>query len=350
VARRRSSQSLSLHTLPVPGRSVAEHASDEGSPALPADAAPPPAGLTVLRVLGAGIAWLSGSLAAITAIFYAFGYLATLANLDMLGLDVLAFHYDSTFYIQRGADALLLSGTVIGGFWLWLFVALAIAAAAGELLHGHGWRPAANPPAQRLARHLAIAKACSYVGLLVLMLWLVVWIWALFPFPEDLRVSGMLYPDTGSAAARQIRDWIIAGNEPRLQEHYDFFVMQQGIITVLLALSWGLTYGWRWRTLAVLPFAVIFVISLAWLPLEYGKVALQPKFSPVLVRLGGSPQAAEKPPGTMYLLNKTDNEFVLWDPRQRQIVWLPSRALASVDISAKQTLSQVIASSREASR
>jgi len=323
----------------------------DASPAHDADFAPPapPVLASLARGLGATIAWLSGSLAAISAIFYAFGYLATLANLDMLGLDLLAFHYDPTFYIQRGADGLLLSVTAIGGFWLWLFVVLAILAAAYELLRVRDWELATRQPFRAIAGHRQVVQALIYLTLLFMLLWLV-HVWGLFPSPKDLQVSGILYPETARAAENPIRGWILAGDQNRLQDRYGIFVAQQAIIGILLAFTLGFTRGWRRRAPAIAPFAIVFTISLAWLPLEYGKVALQPKFSQVLVRFEHSMAAPGAPPVTMYLLNKTDDAFVLWDDRQRKIIWVPSRALASAEISAKRTLSEIIASPGEAGR
>jgi hypothetical protein len=78
--------------------------------------------LASLRTVGSAVAWLSGSLAGIGAIFYAFGYLITLANLDLLGVDLLIFRYDPTTYIHRGSDFLLLSVIIVAKAWGSAFV------------------------------------------------------------------------------------------------------------------------------------------------------------------------------------------------------------------------------------
>jgi hypothetical protein len=349
IAGSARSKTQRVRAAAAQGGNQPDRPAHDATPARDADSAPPapPVLASLARGIGATIAWLSGSLAAISAIFYAFGYLATLANLDMLGLDLLAFHYDPTFYIQRGADGLLLSITAIGGFWLWLFVALAIFAASHELLRIRDGELATRQPFRVIAEHRQVVKALIYLTLLFMLLWLV-HVWGLFPSPKDLQVSGILYPETTRGTADPIRGWILAGDQNRLQDRYGIFVVQQAIIGMLLAFTWGSTRGWRWRAPAVAPFAIVFAISLAWLPLEYGKVALQPKFSQVLVRFEHSPGSAGQPSVTMYLLNKTDEAFVLWDARERKIVWVPSRALASAEISAKRTLSEIIASPGEA--
>jgi hypothetical protein len=301
-----------------------------------------------LRALGATIAWLSGSLAGIGAIFYACGYLATLANLDMLGLDLLAFRYDPTFYIQRGAGFLLLSLMDVGQLWLSLFVVLALAYLGGQLARKRGAILWTKQPFLTFARHRDAWKALGY---LVLLLLLAGQLRAHFLFPEDLAVSGVLYPEAGNGVVGSpIRDWILSGKEGLLRDRFAIFVNQQAVIGVLLLIAWGLTRAWRWGALLIAPFAVVFAVSLAWLPLEYGKLALPNKFPQALICFEHSAGTTEQPAATMSLLNKTDSEFVLWDAGRRKIIWVPARTVASAEISASRTLSQIIKSSGETRR
>ncbi len=339
--RRRQSEPLSE------GRSVTDRAADK--PAEKTDAPAPSGGvLAALRTLGATVAWLSGSIAGIGAIFYAFGYLATLANLHLLGLDLLALHYEPTFYIQRGAGFLLLSGMDIGQFWFGLFVAAALGLLGWRLVGRRGWRLASHQPIRSLNRHRAVWAVVAYLALLVL---LALQLRAHFLFPEDLAVSGVLYPASeGAAASSPIREWILSGKDGLLQDRYAIFVNQQVVIGVLLLLAWALNRAWRWSAFLTAPFAVVFAISLAWLPLVYGKLALPNKFPQALIRYEHLAEPASQQPASLYLLNKTDSEFVLWDAQRRKIVWVPSRTVASAEIFESRTLSQIIKSSGEISR
>jgi hypothetical protein len=301
-----------------------------------------------LRTLGAAVAWLSGSLAGIGAIFYACGYLATLANLHLLGLDLLALHYEPTFYIQRGAGFLLVSAMAIGQFWFVVFVTAALVFLGWRLLRGRSRRLATRQPFRALAGRRAVWAVAAYLTLLVL---LALQLRAHFLFPEDLAVSGVLYPAAGGgAAASPIRDWLLSGKEGLLQERYAIFVNQQVVIGVLLLLAWLLHRAWRWSGLTIAPFAVVFAISLAWLPLEYGKLALPNKFPQIAIRYEKPAEGAGGQAAAVYLLNKTDSEFVLWDAAQRKIVWVPSRNVAAAEIFASRSLSQIVKSSGEASR
>jgi hypothetical protein len=330
---------------------------DQSAPVRPVDpaagkadapAAPPGAGMmSGLRTLGAAVAWLSGSLAGIGAIFYACGYLATLANLHLLGLELLALHYEPTFYIQRGAGFLLVSAMAIGQFWFGLFIAAALGFLGWRLLGRRGRRLLAHRPFRGLAGHRALWAVAAYLALLML---LALQLRAHFLFPEDLAVSGVLYPLPDGAAASPIRDWLLAGKDGLLQDRYAILVNQQVVIGVLLLLAWLLHRAWRWNGLTIAPFAVVFAISLAWLPLEYGKLALPNKFPQIAIRYEKPAEGAGGQAASIYLLNKTDNEFVLWDAAQRKIVWVPSRDVAAAEIFASRSLSQIVKSSGEASR
>jgi len=336
------------------GRNPPDQPAATGSPAdLTGPAAEAPTGLVSsgIRALGTSIAWLSGSVVGVSAIFYAFGYLITLANLHLLGFDLLAFQYDSTFYIARGANFLMMSVIQIGQFWLVVFMALALAHLASQLapvraLIATLWT---MRPFRSFARHRDIWQALGYLMLLVL---LGLQLQAHLSAPQDLTVSGVLYPQAESSAGESpIRKWILDGNVASLHQRYADFLQQQFWIGVLLLAACGLTRGWRGRVLLATPFAAVFAISLVWLPLEYGKLELLNKFPKALIHFEHSAETAGQPPVTMYLLNKSDSAFVLWDAERRQIVWTPNRTVVSAEISANQTtLSQIIKTSGAAGR
>jgi hypothetical protein len=89
---------------------------------------------------------------------------------------------------------------------------------------------------------------------------------------------------------------------------------------------------------------VVFAVSATFLPLVCGALALPNKFPQVLIRFEHPAEMVGPTPGTMYLLNKTDAEFVLWDPHRRKVVWVPSRMLASAEIFESHTLGQMLSS------
>ena len=322
-------------------------------PASPVTADPPGAVATAvetppmvvpagIRMLGGTIAWLSGSVAGISAIFYAFGYLITLANLNMLGLDPLAFRYDPAFYVERGASFLFLIA-VDAAQSLWYFWPVALAAIVAflscRILAGRCRTVATRRPFRTVTDHPQCWRVPVYLLLLCL---LGVQMRTHFWFPEQMTVSGVLYSATDAGPGSLIRQWIVERDQSRLQTLFSALVYQQITIGVLLLLVWAFNRAWRWGLLMTAPFAAVFVISVAWLPFEYGKLALPNKFPQVLIRLEHAGEPGSAQPGVMYLLNKTDSEFVLWDARRRSIVWLPNRTLASAEMLESRSLSELV--------
>ena len=75
---------------------------------LPPFAPPEGAGSLVVGVKGF-LVWLGGSLASITAVFYATGYLITRAHLSMLGLHGV-LDFDNHYIVQEGGKFFLVVG------------------------------------------------------------------------------------------------------------------------------------------------------------------------------------------------------------------------------------------------
>jgi SAM domain (Sterile alpha motif) len=335
IARHRAS--------PLESRSEPDH---RGDLIAATDAkAPAPAAVPVgLRALGGTIAWLFGATAGVGTVLYAFGYLITQANLQMLGVELLDLRYDPALYARRGFEFLQLSAMLVGQVQFWLLLGLALGFLSWHLIEKASRRLATKQPFRCIGGRREVWRAIAYMVLLLLLArQLKAHLW----FPEDLMVAGVL---TDSAAAiSSIRAWILSGKEDLLLERYAILVNQQVVIGLLL-LAWALNRAWRWNALLVAPFAVVFAISLAWLPQEYGKLALSNKFLQALIRYEHPAEPTSQPALTLYLVNKTDSEFVLWDAHQRKIVWVPSRIVASAEISESRTLSQIIRSSEKASQ
>ena len=314
-----------------------------------------------VKMLGGTIAWLSGSVAGIAAIFYAFGHLITLANLNMLGLDPLAFRYDFTFYIQRGASFLLLVLIEIAQSSVWFYWPLAAMLIIGfyscRLLARRCGGLWTKKPFRTFTERSQLCRVAAYLGLLSL---LAVYLPSHFWFPEQMAISGVLYSTfdgvrviIGGIEGRsvsQVREWIVTGNEDRLHDLFSLLVSQQITIGSLLLLSWVVIRRQRWAALMMTPFAVVFVVSTAWLPFEYGKLVLPNRFPEVVIRLQSSESLGMPQPALMYMLNKTDVELVLWDPQRHRVIWFPNRLIASLEITGSRQLSEIIRKSSGAAK
>ncbi len=298
------------------------------------------------RTLGGAITWLSGAIAGIVAIFYAFGYLATISNLRMLGLEFGSLHYDHTFYVQRGASFLLLSVVETAPYLFFVFslmLVILFTALGSRLLYQ---RLAMRLSFPSVTGHRGTWQAVAYAGLLLL---LALQVSTHLQYPEWMAVSDILRSagDEGSAGG-SIREWILSGNERLLQDQFTYLANQQVLIGALLFFAWRVSRAWRWGVLLTAPFAVVFVISTCYLAIEYGTLALPIKFREALIPDPHPAQAVGAPLIKMYLLNQIESGSEFWDPHHRRIEWIAIEK--PVDFSERRTIRQILSSSEGAER
>jgi len=292
-----------------------------------------------IQTIGAAIAWLSGAVAGLGAIFYAFGYLASVSYVRMLGLQLSNLHYDHTFYVQRGAGFFLL---LVWETAPYLFLVSVLALLILFTFLGLRWvcqRLEISAPFRRLSGNQIRWLGIAYVTLLLLLgLQVSTHLWD----PESIATSGVLQssPDQESATGA-VRALIVSGKEDLLHNQFAYLATQQVWIGALLLLAWSVCRACRWRVLLMAPFAMVFVTSTFYLALQYGVLAL-----PVTFREAAIP--AEDPSAKVYLLNQVESGSVFWDPRHRQARWMPIET--QVDFSQSRTIKEILGSSGRAIR
>ena len=294
--------------------------------------------MDLLKAAGVFVGWLSGSLATITAMLYAFGYLATLSNLHSLGLDPAVLEFDAFLYLQRGSSlALYLLRLIFNTLW-YVLVSLVILSIPGFLVY-HLWRDRLSAVGsrimQRLQQHGTVLRGLA-LGILILLLVLRLW-----PTYQNLTgilgVSDLLFAREalGDSNVLAVRQALLDGDAQRLRTLFYFSQLFLLISAILFYVSWRLASPWRWRSLVVAPFALLFLMFFASIPMIYGVVVLESRFSTVhITRAGGGLDDPER----YYLLNKTAQEFVLWDDETSKIVWLPVNSVTKAEIGRREAL------------
>lgn len=273
------------------------------------------------------VGWLGGSLAAISAIFYSFGYLITLANLQMLGLDTIVLGFDPDFYVQRGGRFVLYTVRLVGGFALQPATGIVLLLAAGlvvmRLWGGAGKVLASAEKGYRqLAGFAARNASVTYMILLLILLQHLLSTYQNVTSP--LRISGLLFeaagenPGSYSAEAVGLRDALLDNAEQTLRLKFLFTILLVAETALFLFFSWRVTRELPARLILVAPFAVIFVMSVIALPMVYGLIALPNRYP--IVQLSTS-DGAEGRSQTYFLMNSSKDFLVLWDSRNRQVVW-----------------------------
>jgi hypothetical protein len=289
--------------------------------------------MNVFKEITALLGWLSGSLAGIAAVFYACGYLIKRAHLNLLGIGAL-FSFSEEQYMQEGARFIADMADLLARIALPLLMVAIALAAVFFLLRRTRLRQRMDAVKERLAelaeRKPWVWRSAAFGALLVLLTLLIDRELALFGAP--LAVSDLLFAPSGGAGgdAGQIRQWLVTGDRTSLDNLY--FNLTLAVIKggALLLLAWRVVEPWRLRILLAAPFALTFLLSVLMLPMTYGVLKRPARFPLVVADSGSTMLAGVR--GEVYLLDKTGDEFVLWDAEARRVIWLPLGEVKGAEI------------------
>lgn len=311
--------------------------------------------MNILKEIAAFIGWLSGSLAGIGAILYACGYLITRAHLHMLGIDAL-YEYSNEHYMQEGAKFFVVMADLAGRISLPLLVtlgavALLIALVASlifgiwYLVRGRKglkdiWVSASAGIARFCEGRLSRWRGMSFTVALILLLYVAETELSSFSIP--LSVSDLLFRSGAEASAGagstegQVLSWLVSGDTESLKNSFIGSMLSVMKAGLLLLLAWRVSAPWRFRALMVSPFVIVFMVFLILLPMVYGVLMRPARFARVSIE-SENRMLADRPTG-LFLLNKTDNEFVLWDSVRRQVLWIPAEEVKGARVEHIQFL------------
>lgn len=291
------------------------------------------------------ILWIGGSLGGITALLYACGYLVTRAHLHMLGLYGFV-EFDSDHFLQEGAKFFLSVAYDLAGTAVFVFTLIGIVlvpAVAASLIGKRRVLPllerfAAWRELRRSTQAPRIARGLFYGVLFGVLIWLTGD--SLHPFYAPLCISDLLYSQVGNnecASSPQLAQLssplkaaLLSADSARLGETFGERLSQTLYFILLAAVAWRTVAPWRRRGLLILPFLISMGLFLLLLPMDYG-VLKRPTVYPLL-SLAADKDAEAWNGDTLYLLNKTDSEFVAWNASAHKIVWVPAGSQARAEI------------------
>jgi len=291
------------------------------------------------------ILWIGGSLGGITALLYACGYLVTRAHLHMLGLYGFV-EFDSDHFLQEGAKFFLAVAYDLAGTAVFVFTLIGIVlvpAVAASFLGKRRVLPlleryAAWRELRRSTQAPRIARALFYGALFGMLIWLTGD--SLHPFYAPLCISDLLYSQVNNnecasnpqlaQLSAPLKSALLAADTARLGETFGERLSQSIYFILLAAVAWRTVAPWRRRGWLILPFLVCMGLFLMLLPMDYG-VLKRPTVYPVLGLTAGKDAEAWNG-DTLYLLNKSDDEFVAWNASAHRIVWIPAGSQARAEI------------------
>jgi hypothetical protein len=225
------------------------------APAPPAEAVP----VSQFQQLKGELAWLAGSLAAVTALLYAFGFLAIQAHMNLLGI--------ARLVEVQNQDYLITGATFLAYLPLYLVIGLAPWGIALLVVKGIA---AAVPR----ARDLNIAHEASLLLMLMLLVVLLAaWVLWLAP-PLGLLLRGE------EGIPGPLHRLILQGpkGQDRLQVAFSAYV---GVVAIFLLFGtrlwiWDFPQGWR-RALRWV-YTIFLFQGLVLIPIGYGLYIIQIKY------------------------------------------------------------------------
>lgn len=279
------------------------------------------------------LVWLGGSLASITAIFYATGYLITRAHLSMLGLHGV-LDFDNHYIVQEGGKFFLVVGySTMSNLALPLLAVLGPAVIAAMVLRRllgsrmQRWR---EPLRQRLPGF----GAQGWMRLLAFVLLFLALLWHaetfLLRFQKPLCIGNLLYAESGSApcpasmmqgGADELKQALLGRDDRLLNNVFEELIFGFVLAVALAYLTWRTTLPWRCRGWYAAPSLVAAALYLILLPMDYG--VLQKPITYPRIRLTPDKDVAFPMRGPLFLLNQTTREFVVWDASVRKLFWIP---------------------------
>lgn len=275
----------------------------------------------MLKQFGGFIAWLSGSLAGITAGLYALGFVATMGTDQLLGIGSEFTSRDPGFYIGRGGN-LVMRTALIG---IWPVLALIVVTAAFR------WLAAKLALAQRRflapVGWLADSAVAPLTALVMFALALSAIVFVLQP---ALNVAGLLFateiPTKICEEDHGLRRAILAQDRETLNLWFDAFALGAGALVGLgVVARTRLTRAGEGLWLAVAGLAGL--LTLVAIPLAYGILVVQTDPPEVRIepQLDGTPESVR-------LLSRSDGGMLVWLEAERHVRWVSARGIESVTV------------------
>jgi hypothetical protein len=297
--------------------------------------------MNFLQLAAKFLGWLTGVLAGIGAVFYACGYIITQTRFHLLGINVL-LPANRSYYLQEGANFFIVTGKDVGLLALGLAILALLVCIPVSILIKSGKHKTLSTLFQKCTgpTPVDLPWAWQAAGVLVaLALLFYPLMYNLDIFRAPLELSGLLnstIADAGGSGipgeeARLIFTSLCNQNTSHLNQLYLILLMHGLFCGFLVWASGKLTAGWPFKTLLKFPFVVVFAIYLLLLLQDYAVLKKRIAFPevnlvPKVDAAGGTSSE------TIYLLTKTDQEFILWNRATRQILWVPVAQVSKLGI------------------
>lgn len=303
--------------------------------------------------ISAFIGRLTGSLAGIAAIFYACGYLVARSHFNMLGLFGL-FDFPKERYLQEGGKFFTaLAGMVIAELLPWFVLGLYLLTGLfllGVTLVGLCFALKRRQIPERCLHIFTLFKGFfetkrRLTSSCVVFFLGYVLIFRLLDYYNDfssvLGISNLIYKSSATLAndtiVGHLEKWLLDGNLEPLRDYFLHLLKGESLALVLLALAWYATAVLpTLRPWLILPFLLIAVLYTLFTLMAYGVLVRPTKYPVVIMSWKGQVGASQV--SGFSLLNKTNDELVLWDGVAKKVYCVPTGGVQSVEVIGMKSL------------
>jgi hypothetical protein len=316
--------------------------------------------MDLLKGVTVFIAWLSGSLAALGALLYSCGYLVTFAHLHLLGIDHLLVSSNERF-IQQGARFLAVTGELLTGKLLGLLAIFPLLGIVFGIVFCIVFipvymvlsriRPKTLPRIRSAWRkvkaklaelHRPLLWSTDVSVYLILLVLLFIFLSRDLPdFTPPLTLSDLLYKDVDPHGSEHSLEgrllcWLLTDDRRRLQNHFADLLDAELLAVVLVALASYVTRRQRQRLLMVMPFLIVLVLCTIYFPILYGVLVHRMNYN--VVTLVGVERIEKLIQSSFFLLQKTNDDFLVWDSARKTVLWIQKNDVKVAEIGRGKAL------------
>lgn len=281
----------------------------------------------MLRQFGTFLAWFSGSLAGVSALLYGLGFVATMAEDQLLGIGFAVATRDPAFYVARGGS--LVMRTLIFAIWPVLgFVVLAamLRAAHARLGTAHrGWLEG--------ARRVGRAGVAPLAAIAMLSLALLGLERLIMP---GLEIDGLLFvnaiPADSCDGGDPLKRAIFMQDHAELGDQFMLVSLWAGVVLGLGVIAWPQVIL-EGNTLWLVVAGIAVFLTIVGVPVAYGIMGARIAAPSVQIE----PMPGDNP-GRIRLLSRSENGALVWLEEQQLVRWISARKIDTLTVGPGEPL------------
>ncbi|MBM9593893.1 hypothetical protein [Roseitranquillus sediminis] len=288
--------------------------------------------MELVKAFGKLLGWLSGVLAGITAVLYAFGFIATVTHQGMLGLELANTSREPLWYLGLGAQ--------IAARWaLQAMLALMLVLVLGETVRWLSRRARAEAAAEpgRIARTARWLDRQTPWGIAVLALFLIGYMMS--AFGGALGIRGLLFAAPEAICTRDgVVGDIVAADLRSLSSRADqvvfFAVAALGICGYAVP---RLAAG-QAGALPLLICGAVTLQAVGAVPSAHGLFVLRPELRSLAAEGDGIGAHGE----ALYLLARTEDGLWAWEPGTQRLHWFAGGSYSHLRIGRTHSIGALL--------